>query len=153
MTATEPIGDGETLTVQIPLRLRKRGGRKLMVLPEGVAACAPQRARVDNAMVKAIARAHRWRRMLESGECASITDLAAAEKINQSYVCRILRLTLLAPEIVEAILGGHQQGELNLATLMEAFPVDWREQCGTFGLRSQVQILPPQQNSNVISSA
>ena len=56
--APNQIGDGETLTVQIPLRLRKRGGRKLMVAPEGATAWAPQRARVDNAMVKAIARAH-----------------------------------------------------------------------------------------------
>ena len=80
---TEQIGDGETLTVPIPLRLRKRGGRKLMVVPEGATAWAPQRARVDGAMVKAIARAHRWRRLIESGEYASISELAAAEKINQ----------------------------------------------------------------------
>lgn len=131
--APEQIGDGETLTVQIPLRLRKRGGRKLMVVPEGATAWVPQRARVDNALVKAIARAHRWRRLLESGEYASITELAAAEKINQSYVCRILRLTLLAPEIVEAVLDGHQQGGLSLATMMEPFPVDWRKQCDAFG--------------------
>ena len=116
-TASDQISDGETLTVQIPLRLRKRGGRKLMVVPEGAAAWAPQRARVDSAMVKALARACRWRRLIESGEYASITDLAAAEKINQSYVCRILRLTLLAPEIVEAILDGRQSPTLQLHLL------------------------------------
>jgi hypothetical protein len=82
MTAVDQICDGETLTVQIPLRLRRRGGRKLMIVPKGATAWAPQRARVDNAMVKAIARVHRWRRLLESGEYGSITDLAAAEKIN-----------------------------------------------------------------------
>ena len=126
MTATEPIGDGETLTVQ--LRLRKRGGRKLMVLPEGVAACAPQRACVDNPRVNAIARAHRWRRLLESGEYTSVSELAAAEKINQSYVCRVLRLTLLAPDVVEAILDGRHTAEMTLATMMEPFPVAWQEQ-------------------------
>lgn len=128
MTSAEPLGDGETLTVRIPLRLRKRGGRKLMVVPEGAAAWAPQRARVDSAMVKALARACRWRRLIESGEYASITDLAAAEKINQSYVCRILRLTLLAPDVVEAILDGRHTAEMTLATMMGPFPVGWQEQ-------------------------
>jgi hypothetical protein len=128
MTAVDQICDGETLTVQIPLRLRRRGGRKLMIVPEGATAWAPQRARVDNAMVKAIARAHRWRRLLESGEYGSITDLAAAEKINQSYVCRVLRLTLLAPDVVEAILDGRHTVEMTLATMMEPFPVGWQEQ-------------------------
>jgi hypothetical protein len=126
--AAQPVGDGETLTVQIPLRLRKRGGRKLMVVPDGAAAWAPQRARVDNALIKALARAHRWRRMLESGEYASITELATAEKINQSYVCRVLRLTLLAPDVVEAILDGRHTAEMTLATMMEPFPVGWQEQ-------------------------
>lgn len=126
--AAEQIGDGETLTVRIPLRFRKRGGRKLMVAPEGATAWAPQRTRVDSAMVKAIARAHRWRRMLETGEYASVTELAAAEKVNQSYVCRVLRLTLLAPKIVEAILDGRQPAELTLAVLMKPFRVEWRDQ-------------------------
>jgi hypothetical protein len=133
--AAEPTGDGETLSVQVPLRLQKRGGRKLMVVPEGATPCALQWARVDGAMVKAIARAHRWRRLMESGEYASITELAAAEKINQSYVCRILRLTLLAPEIVEAVLDGRQTGPMDLAMLKEPFPVDWWEQCDAFRLR------------------
>lgn len=109
-------------------RLRKRGGRKLIVVPEGATAWAPPRARVDSAMLKAIARGHRWRRLIESGEYASTTELAAAEKINQSYVCRVLRLTLLAPEIVEAILDGRQPVELMLANLMQSFPVGWQEQ-------------------------
>jgi hypothetical protein len=134
--AAEPIGDGETLTVQIPLSLRKRGGRKLMVVPEGATSCAPQRARVDNAMLKALARAFRWRKLLESGEYASIAELATAEKINQSYVCRILRLTLLAPNIVEAILDGWPKGGVDLAMLMQPFPVDWREQCDALRLKT-----------------
>jgi hypothetical protein len=133
-TATQQIVDGETLTVQIPLRLRKRGGRKLMLVPKGATAWAPQRTRVDSAMVKAIARAHRWRQLIESGEYASITELAAAEKINQSYVCRILRLTLLAPKIVEAILDGRQRVGMDLAMLIKPFPIDWRRQYDALGL-------------------
>jgi hypothetical protein len=63
--------------------------------------------------------------MLESGECCSITELAAAEKIDRSYCCRVLRLTLLAPEIVEAILNGLQPEELTLPGLMKGFPIEW----------------------------
>jgi hypothetical protein len=83
-------------------------------------------------MVKAIARAYRWRGMLEHGAHASITDLAAAEKINQSYVCRVLRLTLLAPGLVEAILDGRHPSRLQLRTLLNAFPADWTAQVHYF---------------------
>jgi hypothetical protein len=119
---------GDTLTVHIPLRICKRGGRKLMIAPDGDRPWAPPSARVDNALVKAVARAHRWRRLLESGEYATITELAAAEKINQSYVCRILRLTLLAPDIVEAILDGRQPAGLDLDSLLKPLPADWTAQ-------------------------
>jgi hypothetical protein len=84
--------------------------------------------RIDNAMVKAIARAFRWREMLENGTHVTIREIAAAEKINESYVGRVLRLTLLAPDVVEAILGGWQPADMQLATLMKPLPVDWRGQ-------------------------
>jgi hypothetical protein len=79
-------------------------------------------------MVRAIARAFRWREMLENGTHATIAEIAAAEKFNDSYVGRVLRLTLLAPDIVEAILGGRQPAEVTLAVLLRPFPVGWREQ-------------------------
>ena len=82
------------------------------------------RPRVESALVKALARAYRWQRLLESGKCASITELATAEKIDRSYVCRVLRLTLLAPEIVEAIMGGRQEEGVTLPALMKGFPVE-----------------------------
>jgi hypothetical protein len=127
------LGDnGATLTVDIPLQIRRRGGRKVMLAPDGTSAWAPPRARVDSAMVKAIARAYRWRSMLEQGEYASITELAAAEKINQSYVCRVLRLTLLAPDLVEAILDGRHPSRLQLRTLLNPFPADWTAQAHHF---------------------
>ena len=119
--------DGRTLTVRVPLTLRKRGGRKQVVMPEG--ACWGQpRPRVDNTMVKAIARAHRWKRLMESGRFASVTELAEAEKINQSYLCRVLRLTLLAPDIVEAILDGRQPLGIQLDVLLKPHPVVWSTQ-------------------------
>jgi hypothetical protein len=83
---------------------------------------------IDNVVVKAIARAFRWREMLENGTYATITEIAAAEKISETYVGRVLRLTLLAPDIVEAILGGRQPGEMTLAGMMRPLPVGWREQ-------------------------
>ena len=79
-------------------------------------------------MIKALARAFRWRKLLETGVYGTIEEIAAAEKINSSYVGRVLRLTLLAPEIVEAILDGLQQVELTLATLMRPFAVPWDDQ-------------------------
>ena len=66
--------------------------------------------------------------MLESGEYASVAELAAAERINQSYLCRVLRLTLLAPDLVEAILDGRQPPDVTLDRLMRPFPVEWGEQ-------------------------
>ena len=119
--------DGRTLTVRVPLTVRKRGGRKQVVMPEG--ACWGQpRPRVDNTMVKAIARAHRWKRLMESGRFASVTELAEVEKINQSYLCRVLRLTLLAPDIVEMILDGRQPVGLQMDALLRPFPSEWMAQ-------------------------
>jgi hypothetical protein len=130
MTAKPKIvDDGNTVTVRVPISIRKRGGRKLIFAPGGAAGtAAPVCRHVDSAMVKAIARAFRWREMLENGECATIREIAAAEKINESYVGRLLRVTLLAPDIVAAILGGRQPAKMTLAVLMRPFPVEWRDQ-------------------------
>jgi hypothetical protein len=114
----------QTLTVVIPLRVKPRGGRKAMVTP-GVLALE---RRQDITLIKAVARAFRWRRMLETGQFATINDLAAAEKINSSYVSRVLRLTLLSPDIIEAILDGRQPEGMTLPWLMEPFPVQWSAQ-------------------------
>lgn len=120
-------GAAQTLTVRVPLAVRKqRGGRKLMIAPSSPAnrsASAP-----DTTLVKALARAFRWRRMMEAGRFATIDELAAAEKINSSYVSRLLRLTLLSPNIVEAILEGRQPEGMTLPALMEPFPMEWNRQ-------------------------
>ena len=84
-------------------------------------------------MVKALARAFRWRKMLDEGVHATIEDLARAKGVNATYVSRILRLTLLAPGIVEAILDGRQAAELQLDDLLQGFPLEWEEQRPTFG--------------------
>ena len=126
---TGVAGDARTLTVRVPISIRMRGGRKLVLAPDGAeVTAAPVHRHIDSAMVKAIARAFRWRDMLETGNYATIREIAAAEKISESYVGRVLRLTLLAPAIIEAILGGQQPAEMTLAGLMRPFPVEWREQ-------------------------
>jgi hypothetical protein len=118
-----------TIRVRVSLALRKRGGRKLILTPAGSPAWpSPKPAAVDNTLVKAIARAHRWKRMMEGGEYASVSELAAAEKMNQSYLCRVLRLTLLAPEIVETILNGRQRAAPQLHEFMKPFPLEWERQ-------------------------
>ena len=114
----------ETVTVHVPFRVVKRGGRKAIALPDG--ASAPRRP--DDALVKALVRAFRWRRMLESGDFATIGELAEREGIAFTYMARVLRLTLLAPDIVEAILDGKQGLEATLKGLMEPFPSEWRSQ-------------------------
>lgn len=125
--------DGRTVTVRVPISIRRRGGRKLVLAPDGADITqVPTRRHIDNAMVKAVARAFRWRDMLENGTCATISEIAAAETINESYVGRVLRLTLLAPEIVEAILGGRQPAEMTLSVLMRQFSMKWHQQPNNF---------------------
>jgi hypothetical protein len=84
--------------------------------------------RQDITLIKAVARAFRWRRMLETGRFSTINELAAAEKINSSYVSRVLRLTLLAPDIVEAIMDGRQAEGMTLPGLLQACATEWKDQ-------------------------
>ena len=134
MTRATVSADGETITIHIPMTFRKRGGRKLVVTPDG-AAWAP-RPRVDSAMVKALARAFRWRKMLDEGVYATLEDLARAKGVHATYVSRVLRLTLLAPGVVEAILDGRQPAEMQLDDLLEAFPLEWGKQQMVFSDRN-----------------
>jgi hypothetical protein len=127
---------GQTVTVHVALSFHKRGGRKLILTRDGTKPPPPPRLRIDNAMVKAIARAFRWRKQLETGAHASVAEIAMAEKINESYGGRILRLTLLAPDIVEAIVNGRQAPQITLAVLMMPFPAEWENQSRTFSLLS-----------------
>jgi hypothetical protein len=123
-----------SITVRIPLTIRRRPGRKTIISPNGdqlsSAGGIPRRA--DPAMVKALARAFRWKRMLEGGRYASICEIATAEKIDRGYVGSILRLTLLAPDIVEAIMDGQQSADLGLPRLLQPFPIEWERQRQAF---------------------
>jgi hypothetical protein len=114
----------DVITIQVPFRVVKRGGRKEMRLPDGTTPSS----RTDSTLVKALARGFRWKRMLDSGEFTTIGELAEREGIAPSYMTRVLRLTLLAPDIVEAIMDGRQGSEVTLAQVLEPFPSEWPEQ-------------------------
>src|ERR1700712_1743522 len=124
---TQIAKDGRTATVSISVSFLQRGGRKQILSPAGVAPWSPA-PRVDSALLKAVVRAYRWRQMIESGRYASSAELAKAEKVNDSYLSRILRLTLLAPDIVEAILSGRQPSTLQLDDLLKPLPAVWKQQ-------------------------
>ena len=118
----------QTVTVTVPFAIRKRGGRTLVITPDGVTSAPAPRTRIDSTLLKALARGFRWRKLLETGHFATIEEIAEAENINPSYVSRLLRMTLLAPEIVEAILDGTQPAGLTRAKMMQPFPLEWKHQ-------------------------
>jgi hypothetical protein len=120
----------DTLVVRVPMTFRKRGGRRMVILPDGAQAPVPNTTPRQplSASLRALVTAFRWRELLENGAYAEIDDIAAAEGVNPSYASRIFRLTLLAPELVEAIVENRQPEVLTLAKLLGPFPVEWSEQ-------------------------
>ena len=105
-----------SITVRVPLTIRRRPGRKTVVMPVGAQGLVPTRA--DPALLKALARAFRWQKLLDEGRYASISEMAAAEKIERGYLGKLLQLTLLAPAVVEAIVEGRQRADVSLPMLL-----------------------------------
>jgi hypothetical protein len=128
------MAEGNHLVVRIPLTFKRRGGCKEIIVPQGVDVQDQAQPRINGALVLAVARAHRWRELLESGRYATIRELAADLGLDNSYVARMLRLTLLAPDLIEAILDGTEPDGLSLAKLVNLPPL-WREQRERLGLR------------------
>lgn len=126
----------QTVTVFVPFAIRKRGGRKIVITPDGATAVPAPKANIDSALLKALARGFRWRKLLEAGDFSTIEELADAESINQSYVSRVLRMTLLAPDLVDAILAGRQTVELTMDRAMRPFPLGWDDQPKHFELET-----------------
>ena len=122
-----------SITVRVPLAIRHRPGRKTVVTPmtDGV---APVTTRADPTLVKALARGFRYQRMLDEGRYASITEMAEAERIERGYLGSLLRLTLLAPDLVTNALDGRHMPSVALAALLEPFPLCWRGQSELFGI-------------------
>ena len=120
--------EGGTLVVRIPMRLGRQRGSKRILAPDGSELTPPTKPQPDGVLVKALARAWRWQKLLDRGVYGSVTEIAEAERISKSYVSRILRLALLAPDLVEAILGGWADQRVMLERLERPLPVGWEEQ-------------------------
>lgn len=129
--------DGTTIIVTIPMQWKRRGGRKVIIAPDGGDAWAPAKPRQDETLIRALARAHRWKRMLEEGKYRSAGEIAQAENVTKSFVNRLIRLTLLAPDIQEAILDGRQPKGMQLDALTRVMPSKWGEQRDNVGLLSR----------------
>src|SRR4051794_39086254 len=119
MTATKEIAREESaVTVRVPLAIKNRGARKVVVSPDGQPISAQFRPRLDNTLLRAVVQAFHWRGQLEAGHFATVSELAAAEGLNGSYVSHLLQITLLAPDLVEAVLEGRQPATMRLQPLM-----------------------------------
>jgi len=141
-----------SITVRVPLAIRHRPGRKTIVTPmaEGLALAT---TRADPALVKALARAFRYQRMLDSGVYNSVTDMAAAEKIDRGYMGRLLQLTLLAPDIVEGVLDGSNQHGLSLSEATQPIAMAWETQRTAFrreGIMIRTRALPTAGRSSAV---
>jgi hypothetical protein len=120
--------DDKTITVHIPMTCKRHGGRKVIIAPDGGDAWAPAKPRPGETLIRALARAHRWKRSIENGTYRSAAEIAEAEGVTRSFVNRLLRLTLLAPDIVEAIIEGRQPKGVQLEELTDAIPSEWEKQ-------------------------
>jgi hypothetical protein len=132
MSHHEISNDRTILTVNIPMAIRKRGGRKVVVSPAGAEPWTPSRPRIDNTLLRALVQAFQWKHQLDSGQFATISELAEAEKLDRSFVSHTLRLALLAPDLVEAILDGKQPRTIELQPLMRGLPDEWVRQRSSY---------------------
>ena len=128
--------DGDTIVIDIPMDLRRRSGRKEIVLPDGAVAASASPAKPPSPLALAVARAFRWQEMIETGQAKSNSDLARRLKLDQSYIARTIRLASLAPEIVESILNGQQPDGMSLLSLRRNMPLEWNRQRAMAGLDS-----------------
>jgi len=121
--------DGDCIVVHIPMTLKRRGGRKEIIVPQGLDGKTSSKQAAQNAILVAIARAFRWKELIESGRVKNLAEIARANKVDGCYVSRILDLTLLAPDIIDAILDGREPSGLSLAMLTKKqIPLAWEEQ-------------------------
>ncbi len=126
-TSSNTFAEGEQLVVSVPLAMKRRGGRKQVLAPGGANSGASAQPSTNASLALTLARAHRWRKLLEQGRYRSIRALALELGVDNSYVARLLRLSLLAPDIIEAILDGAEPGGLSLEKLYRA-PMEWEGQ-------------------------
>jgi len=124
------------VVIVIPMQLKRRGNRKEIIIPDGAPLADDQQAAsasVYKPLAIAVARAHRWKDLLAGGTYATMNDLAERLDLDRAYVRRLMNLTLLAPDLVEAILDGDEPSGLSLVSLAESIPMAWEEQRRGFG--------------------
>lgn len=122
-------GGAVKLSTFIPLQIRKRGVRKVVIRPDGDNAGSATRNQFDSPMLVALARAFHWQQLLDDGVVASGTDIAQREGLHHSTVNELLRLTLLEPAIIQAILAGQQPRCMSVIWFQRnPLPLDWIEQ-------------------------
>lgn len=132
----EYLGGG-VINIHIPFAVKRRGGRKLILSPDGDNAVFEARPHQDNSLIKVLVRAHKWRKQFETSKYKSLDELAEKLGINKSYLARVMRVNLLAPDIKEAILNGAQPRTLTVTELLKPFSELWEEQRGWFGFAKQ----------------
>lgn len=122
--------DGQTMTVHVPICLKRRGGRKLVVTPAGIVLppAQPVKSQFDVALTRALIRAWKWQKGLREGKYDSVEVLAEQEKVSSSYIWLILRLNFLAPDLKRLIISGHQPKHWQLKTFLKPFPDIWEKQ-------------------------
>jgi len=121
------------MVLEIPINFKKRHRRKMITAPDGSDLISNENTNFDETLIKAITRAHKWQTMIDNGKARSIRDVAEREGIPSGYACKIIRLTELAPDITTAIINGRQPQSLQLANMMNDFPILWAEQRQHFG--------------------
>jgi hypothetical protein len=126
------VSAATSITVRVPLNIRHRPGRKTVVTPVRDSGEATLPTRADPTLVKALARAFRYQRLLDEGRYASISEMAAVERIERGYLGSLLRLTLLAPDLIVVILDGRAPRAITLPALLDPFPVEWSAQRVSF---------------------
>ena len=132
--STITVADNGNLQIHIPMLIRRMRGRKMIFAPHALDGVIPGTAvPVQDAVIQALTRAFSWAEILETGQVKSISELARNLEVDSSYVIRILKLTTLAPDIVEAIINGEEPDGLSLAKLIKSFPDEWSEQRTLFG--------------------
>jgi hypothetical protein len=128
------VADNGNLQIHIPMLIKRMRGRKMIFAPNALDGETPgAEVPVQAAVIQALARAFSWAEILETGQVKSISELASNLEVDSSYVTRILKLTTLAPDIVEAIINGEEPDGLSLAKLIQSFPEEWSEQSTLFG--------------------
>jgi len=135
--------DGDCIVVHIPMTFKRRGGRKEIIVPQGLEGKPSTKQTAQNAILVAIARAFRWKELVESGRVKNLAEIARVNKVDGSYVSRILDLTLLAPDIIDAILAGKEPSGLSLAILTKKrIPLVWEEQRQVLGFGQSAVSIP-----------